>query len=290
MMSYYSIISISSHSHLGERFNIGLICIDGNQAFFHFSERKVKIISKLFTKNSEHLVKSTMNSIIKSVEDFNFENKNNTELWEPYKEVEKLSLSYFNYLSRYNNNLIQFTAPKELDLDIDRPIFENLFQKYIYSDEEFNISQQNQVSDFDTFYAAFLSKARKYVNTNFKVTKDHISGLITPKKVDMIGKNGSFNLAHSVDFSTTFQTLNHHLDSFMYLALSSELAEDKKATCFLIGEEPKKDSKNHKIWQSARELKEVEYIPFDERDRIIEHFRKEGVSPIVETSSGNLAK
>ena len=284
MKSYYSIISISSHSHLGERFNIGLFCVDGDQAFFHFSEKKVKIISKLFTKQAEHLIKSTMNSITKSVNDFNLES-NSTAVLGSTKEKGKLSLSYFNYLSRYNNNLIQFTAPKEIDLDIDRTIFETLFCKYIFSDEEFTILPEDRVSDFKKFYPDFLSKATQYVNTNFKVTKDHISGLISPKKVDMIGKNGSFNLAHSVDFSTSFQTLNHHLDSYMYLALSSELAEDEKATCFLIGEEPEKSSKNHKIWQSARELQEVEYVPFDERERIIEHFRKEGVSPIDESNS-----
>lgn len=281
-MSFYSIISISSHSHLGERFNIGLICIDRNQAFFHFSEKKVKIVSKLFTKQSDHLISSTMKSIIKSVDEFNTEPKSNKELWEPSKEVSELSHSYFNYLSRYNNNLIQFTAPKKIDLDLNRAIFEKLFQKYIYSEEGFNSSFENKISDFEILYPDFLSRAEKYVNTNFKVTRELISGLITPKKVDMFGKNGSFNIAHSINFNTSFQTLNHHLDSYMYLALSAEMTEDKKATSFLIGEEPEKNSKNHKVWQNVRELKEIEYVPFNERDRVLEHFKKEGVSPIVE--------
>src|SRR5690554_6024864 len=225
-MSFYSIISISSHSHLGERFNIGLICVDKNQAFFHFSDSKLKIISKLFTKNAVLLMKSTLNSIYKSVEKFNNDNSDRIDLWEPSNSASELSDSYFSYLSRYNNNLTQFTKPEKLDLDINQSVFENLFQKYIFNDEIFNIPLIHEVSNFERFYPEFLSKARKYVNTEFKVTKELISGLITPKKVDMIGENGSFNLAHSIDFSSTFQTLNHHLDSYMYLALSSELAED----------------------------------------------------------------
>jgi len=281
-MSFYSIISISSNAHLGERFNIGLVCIDNNQAFFHFSEKKVKIVSKLFTKQSMHLIRSTMKSITRSVAAFNTSPKSNNELWEPSKEVRELSSSYFNYLSRYNNNLIQFSVPKQIDLVMDRVVFEKLFQKYIYREELFNNYIEVKTNDFEMLYPVFLSKAAEYVNINFKVTRDLISGLITPKKVDMLGKNGSFNMAHSINFNSSFQSLNHQLDSYMFLALSAEIAEDRKAACFLIGEEPEKNSKNHGVWQNVKDLKEVEYVPFDERDKIIEHFRKEGVSPIVE--------
>jgi hypothetical protein len=288
MMSYYSIVSISSHSHLGERFNIGLLCINRDKAYFHFSEAKLKIIAKLFNKSAELLIKSTLESVQKEVLDFNTKHDESKDLFIQTKDGKNLSRTYLTYLSRYNNNLVQFTAPDEIDLDIDQVIFEKLFHKYIFDEERFILESKNQHNQFDKVYESFLKKAEKYVNTNFKVTSDIISGLITPKKVDMFGKNGSFNLAHSIDFSTRTQTLTHHLDSFMYLALSSEMAEDKKASCFLIGDEPLKESPNHAIWQNVKELASIEYVPFDEREKIIQHFKKEGVTPILSADANAL--
>jgi len=283
MKAYYSIVSISSSSHLDERFNIGLLCVDSGQAFFHYSKTKLNIVGKLFSKSAKELAISTLNSIDKTVIEFNTINHKGNHVFDASKELNKLSSDYLNYLNRYNNNLIQFSVPTNIDLNITNDIFQKLFRKYIFEQEVFQVTEKNEVSQFKVEYPIFLKSASKYVNTDYRVTKDLIPSLITPKKVDMIGKNGSFNLAHSIDFSTTPQTLNHHLDSYMYLALSSELAEDKESKCFLIGEEPGKDTKNHKVWQNVRELKEVQYVPFDERDRIIEHFRKEGVSPISKT-------
>lgn len=289
MKAYYSIVSISSRSHLDERFNIGLLCVDNGQAFFHHSKTKVNIIGKLFSKSAKELVLSTLNSIDKSVFEFNANNDKKNQFLEASKELNKLSPDYLNYLNRYNNNLIQFSAPTKIDLNITKDIFQKLFRKYIFEQEVFQVTEKNEISQFKIEYPNFLKSASKYVNTDYRVTKDLIPSLITPKKVDMIGKNGSFNLAHSIDFSTTLQTLNHRLDSYMYLALSSELAEDKHAKCFIIGEEPEKSSKNHEVWQSVRKLKAIDYVAFDERALIIEHFRKEGVAPIKAGDNPNTA-
>jgi hypothetical protein len=280
MKAYYSIVSISSSSHLNERFNIGLLCVDDDQAFFHYSKTKFKILGRLFSKSARELALSTLNSIDKSVDDANALNEKKNQFFDSSKELNKLSSDYLNYLNRYNNNLIQFSAPKSIDLEINRDVFEKLFQKYIFENEDFNQKVISERSQFEIEYPIFLENASRFVNTNYQVTKELIPSLITPKKVDMIGKNGSFNLAHSIDFKTTVQTLNHHLDSYMYLALSSELAEDKHAKCFILGEEPVKKSKNHTTWKNVREVKQVEFVSFDEKEKIIEHFRKTNVKPL----------
>ncbi len=40
---------------------------------------------------------------------------------------------YFDYLSRYNNNLISFSKPKTLDIDASQEIFKELFKKLVMS-------------------------------------------------------------------------------------------------------------------------------------------------------------
>ncbi len=280
MKSFYATISVSSMAHQGERFNIGLFISEGENVFFHYSAQKLKIISKLFSKSALELIRSSLQSIKQSVNEFDNKAESKTELLPVEKDFKHLSASYFEYLSRYNNNLIQFSKPKEIDLKVNKSIFQKLFQKFIYQNENFVVSDPVE-SPFTKEYDKFLTSASTYVNTNFQVTRDYISSLITPKKVDMFGKNGSYNLAHSIDFNTKLQTLKHKLDYFMYLALSAELAEDKHAKCFVLGEEPDKNSKNHSIWNNVRDLNEITYVPFDERERIIEHFRKEGVAPVI---------
>jgi hypothetical protein len=279
MNAYYSIVSISSSSHLNERFNIGLLCAEGERAFFHYSKAKLNIVGRLFSKSAKDLAQSTLNSIDKSVNQTNKKNHFNA-IFDSSQNRNILSADYLNYLNRYNNNLIQFSAPTKIDLKINNEIFQKLFRKYIFEQEIFELVETKVESRFGKEYPEFLNRASKYVNTNYQVTRELIPSLITPKKVDMIGKNGSFNLAHSIDFGISIQTLNHHLDSYMYLALSSELAEDKHAKCFIIGEEPAKSSKNHEIWQSVRKLTTVDYVAFDEREIIIEHFKRSGVEPI----------
>lgn len=285
MKTYYTIVSISSSSHLNERFNIGLLCVDGERAFFHYSKAKLKIVGKLFSKSAIDLAQSTLNSIDKSVNQLNKKQEPFNEFYDSTQKTNGLSSEYLHYLNRYNNNLIQFSAPSNIDLRINNEVFQKLFRKYIYEQEIFELVKRKAKHKFDIEYPEFLILASKYVNTNYQVTKELIPSLITPKKIDMFGKNGSFNLAHSIDFNTNYQTLNHHLDSYMYLALSSELAEDKEAKCFLIGEEPNRNSKNHEIWKSVKALKEVDYVAFDERKKIIEHFEKTGVTPIGTTNT-----
>lgn len=280
MKAFYSIISISSSSHLNERFNIGLLCVDNERAFFHYSKTKLNIVARLFSKSAKDLAQSTLNSIDKSVYQANRTKERFEDFFEASNNLNNLSVDYLNYLNRYNNNLVQFTAPTTIDLNITDAIFQQLFRKYIFEQENFELIEMKAERKFDIEYPKFLAIASKYVNTNYQVTSALIPSLITPKKVDMFGKNGSFNLAHSIDFNATYQTLNHHLDSYMYLALSSELAEDAHAKCFLIGEEPAKNTKNHSIWQSVKQLKQVEYVAFDERGKILEHFEKTGVSPV----------
>jgi hypothetical protein len=280
MKAYYSIVSISSSSHLNERFNIGLLCVDNERTFFHYSKTKLNIVGKLFSMSAKDLAQSTLNSIDKSVCQSNKKREQFEDVFDSSTNLNNLSADYLNYLSRYNNNLVQFSAPTRIDLNITTAIFQKLFRKYIFDQEIFELAEIKAERKFDIEYPEFLNIASKYVNTNYQVTRALIPSLITPKRVDMFGKNGSFNLAHSIDFSTTYQTLNHHLDSYMYLALSSELAEDKHAKCFLIGEEPERNTKNHTIWQNVKQLTQVEYVAFDEREKIIEHFKKSGVNPV----------
>lgn len=279
-MFYYSTISISTGAQTGESFNIALVCIGEDRAYFHFSKTKLKIISELFSPHAVRLFKASMEGVQESVHAYNLKEISKEELWEYSNKPKELSFKYLSYLSRYNNNLVQFSKPVQVDLAINDSVFEAFFQKYVYKQEAFNpvVKQEDKNK---RLYKEFLSQAEPYVNTKFKVDQEFIPSLVMPKQVDMIGKNGAIHIAHFVKFDANLQTLKHNIDSYMYLALSTEVQENKGSSCFLIGEEPAKTSKNHKIWKAINETPNIKYIPFDERGRILEHFEKEEVRPLV---------
>lgn len=279
MKTFYSIVSIATNPQLDEKFGVGLLCVDEKGAHFYFSEDKLRIVSRLITSEAKNLVKSSLVNIKEAIE---VKATSKGELaFDNISSLDKISASYISYLSRYNNNLLQFSAPTQIDLKIDQKIFQKLFHKFIYSKEDFSIKSVEHKLSISSLKKPILEKAKSYVNINFDVTNEHIKGLITPKTVDMIGKNGSYNIAHAIDFNTTFNTLNHNLDYYMHLALSTELVEDEHAFCFLIGSEPAKRTKNHQIWKNVKSSKQVEFVSFDESDKVIEHFKNTGVEPLV---------
>jgi hypothetical protein len=278
MRSYYSIISISTKPFLGEKIGIGLLCVSPSEIFFHYSEEKFKLISKLLPKEARILALNSLKSIHSVLQT---ENKNNSQLFQESKP-ESVSETYLNYLNRYNNNLVQFSSVEEIEMELNKFNFRKMFQKYIYNTEIFEVEQKsNCLTEFDSFKKTFKPRLKQYVNIDFKVSNDIIKGLISPVTVDLFGKNGAFVTGQSIDFSKDKNWLLHDINAYMYLTLSTEMS-DKNAKCFLIGEEPnKKLGLNHEIWNNARNAKNIEFVSIDESEKVIEYLIKKGVTPIL---------
>jgi hypothetical protein len=135
MKTYYSLVSIATNPKLNEKFNIGLLCVTPENTFFHFSEEKFNIVTKLLSKNGKKLGLSALRGMEEQInytphEEGVFSN-------EKQEKLSTVSESYISYLSRYNNNLVQYSSPITIDLTIDYDVFKALFRKYIYGKETF---------------------------------------------------------------------------------------------------------------------------------------------------------
>lgn len=278
MKPYYTIVSIATKPQLNEKFNIALLCVTQNRVYFHFSEEKLKIVSKLVSPEARKLAKSMLLSIEVSTQD---QNSDRTQLFDGGEQSSMVTESYLSYLNRYNNNLIQFTAPTPIDLDVTEEVFQALFKNYIYTEEVFELIQEIQpVSKIERFKNTIKRKAHKYVNIDYQVSDELIHGLIAPVTVDMFGKNGAYVTGQTIDFSKKSHLLLNDLNAYMYLALSTEMS-DEKAKCFLLGEEPDKDNaKSHAIWNNVRKTDQVEFVPLQESERVIEYLKANGVEPV----------
>lgn len=280
MKAYYSIVSIATKPQLDEKFNIGLLCVTPENAFFHFSDEKFSIVAKLLSSGGRKLAHSALKGMDEQLNSIPPVNKVN--LFSEFKNENPnaVSSNYLSYLSRYNNNLVQFSAPISIDLEIDRAVFNALFQKLIYSDEIFGILEKSKIFSFSTVRNNFRKAASPYANTNFNVTQKVIKDLIAPVKVDAFGKNGSFVMGQSIDFNKSIFSLQSEITSFSYLT-EHTYRLDKDSKSFVLGNEPsKKEKENHDMWRNVRNAGIIEFVPTDEAERIISYMKTKGVMPL----------
>jgi hypothetical protein len=276
MKTFYSIVSIATKPFFDEKISVGLLCINDFETYFHFSSAKLKWVGKFLSNDAKTQALNSLKSIAFEVKKSDIESNEffiNSNL--PF------SSSYLNYLSRYNNNLVQFSAPIEIEIELNSVVFEKLFHKYIFAEEKFQVLKtEKKQSIIETFRNTFKPKIKQYANTDFTVNHHIIKDLITPITVDLFGKNGAFVTGQAIDFSKETSNLAKDINSYMYLALATEM-NDSDAKCYLLGEEPKKDLvKNHQIWNNARKAKNIEFLTFDESEKVIEYLERRKVRPI----------
>lgn len=278
MKPYYSIVSVATKPQLDEKFNIGLLCVTPENTFFHFSLAKFNIVSKLLSANGRKLALSALKGMDEQINEAHelpglFGNQ------KPEK-LNAVAEPYVAYLSRYNNTLVQFSKPINIDLTIDQTVFKALFKKYIFTDEVFETVIKPKSKSFTIIRNQFRTAASHYANINFDVTQDVIKDLVVPVKVDVFGKNGAYVSGQSLDFTKNKSALQSEISSFLYLT-EHTLKADKDSKSFVLGEEPsKKDQVNHQLWQNVHATDIVEFVPANESDRIIEYMKEKGVEPI----------
>lgn len=279
MKTFYSILYIGTNPQFEEKIGIGLLCVNGNDVFYRYSKDKLAIIAKLLPKASHTLINSHLKSFELRVPIL--DSSGQKSLFNTDASKNLFSEAYFNYLNKYNNNLIQFSKPETIDIDVTSEIFEKLFKTFIFEQERFNEGfKRTKSSELELFKARFITSVQPYANTNYEVTSEIIKNLVTPVKVDLFGKNDIYVSAQTIDFTKTKAHLSNDITSYLYLALSSQ-ARDMKAKCFLIGEEPDKQMTfNHSLWDEVRKTDLIQYISTDESDVVLDYLKNHGVEPV----------
>ena len=79
----------------------------------------------------------------------NFENKTD---W--------INESYFSYLNRYSNNLVYFSEPKSIDLNVSNDTFKLLFEEFVFSLEDYNKPNKHPVKRLFLFNSIEALTAR----------------------------------------------------------------------------------------------------------------------------------
>ena len=276
MRTYYSILYFNIRPEIAERLSIGLLMVFGNKVGFRYSKDKLNAAKGLISSSVYKAAINYLKYIDKSVEANIKVNASGggMDLSVESKYHKLFSESYLEYLSRYNNNFLSFTKPKFLDLEFSDEVFSNLFTKLI--DDCTICRAEKPEKEILRFKKIYFPKVRSYYSIEKTIDSTIYDKLVTPIKLDLLGKNDREVFGQSVDFDNQVSFLEHSISKLLHLHYA--LPDAKQ---FIIGTEPEKQKEiNHRIWNNVRSHAVLEYIDLSEADRIEQYAREHGVQPL----------
>ncbi len=278
MKTFYSILYLNIKPEINERLSLGMLMVFGEKGFYRYSRQKLSVAQKLISKDRYKASAEYLKLVEKAVEGndaiLNTNNFPNLNAESRYQRL--FSEQYIAYLSRYNNNLISFSKPKLLDVACTEDLFKKLFVKLI-DEAAFDTAKKHE-KRIEVFKKQFYPTVNNYFNVEKELSPVLYSGLITPVKVDLLGKNKNEVFAHSFDFEKKLNSIEWGVGNLLQINKAIPRAKQ-----FILGYEPdKKMQTNHHIWRNLRDLKEFEYIDISEADKITEYAFSHGVRPLLD--------
>ncbi len=279
MATQYSILSVLIRPEIQEKITVGFLLMDENKVFFNFSKNKLAAAKSLLSSNAYKSLKDALYNINATAENQHLEEHPNTIT---ARKSNTFSKSYIEYLSRYNNNILSFSTPKEIELDATIDIFSKLYRKFI--DNSTIIEKKpltNYIQRFKQEKRLILSK---HFNIDRKVTNKEIPNLIVPVTVTFIGQNEVPTFVQSLDFEKRTDFLSNDISEILYLQRAFK-DENKDSVAMSIINEPDriKFPQQHEIWHQLRNTSGITHYDISEADAVIEYAEKHNVKPFLNT-------
>lgn len=281
MKTIYSILYVNLNTTLNERVSIGVLVTNGLKNYFKFSSDKLSAFKGILNNERYGLVKSYLKSIDKEIVSDDVIDSNKSFIKRDYK-IDWVNESYLVYLSKYSNNIIQFSEPKAIDIDLNDNTFKKIFEKYIFKfSEDINVASEFNVHSI--VKKQLFPKIQKRVNIEKTLTSDDFENLFAPIDVDFIGVNGIPVAGQTLDFEKRHYYLENDVTRFVSLTKAIELEGDSRGKYFVLGREPQKRiNKNHLLWEHIRDTEFLEFVDISEVGIIEEYIQKNNVRPFFD--------
>jgi len=215
---------------------------------------------------------------LKSLQKLSLECKNSFP--NTYRGAPSLKEQHFSYLSKYANNLITYSPPKDIDIELNQIVFEKLFEKFIYN---LPIVDEPQLKIIDKAKKQLEFSLAGKVNFDVDIDNTQVPGLIIPAKVWFIGKNDVQVTGEAKDFNGQRpHIIQQQINAHLYLIdRIKETPTGKNGHFFLVGDEPPKNlGENHKLWQAVNKSPMLDLVPTNEIEKIETYMQKHGVEPL----------
>jgi hypothetical protein len=286
MKTIYSILSAQIRPEVQEKITIGFLLVGQGKVFFNYSNNKLRAIKNLLSDSSYMLLKSSLKNIAQTAIHENEEagRTNDQPVLSSDMVRDSFSKYYINYLSKYNNNVLSFSATKEILVEANEEIFSRLFQQFI-DDSISKVEGIIRENDFESFKIKNQQKLEKHFNLDKELTFQEIPHLIAPVKPDLIGKNKSPVFAQSIDLEQRINLIEYDLAQLLLLQSAFDI-QKLKSIGFVVANEPEiKNTKNHQIWKQLRTNSPFEYVDVSEANKILDYANGHDVTPWISVSA-----
>jgi hypothetical protein len=284
MKTLLSILYVPISATLDEKVSIGLIMSNGEHQIFKYSQTKLTAIKGLLDNESNNILKSYLKSLEKEI---NVVTDCGNELFsiEMKSKANWVSNSYISYLSKYSNNLLQFSEPKFIDVPLSEVTFKKVFEKYIFQYDE-EITTRLFTNVFEKVRTKLYPNIEGKVNIDRTLTSFDFENLFAPVEVNFIGVNGVPVAGQTFDFEKKHYFLENDVTRFISLTKALELEGKKDGKYFILGREPAKSyDKNHLMWEQIRDSDFLDFVDIDEVGIVEEYIDKNHVIPFFKELS-----
>lgn len=277
MSTFYSILYINLNTFLGEKISMGLFMSDGQTSFFRFSLEKLNALKEVIQEENYRFAKKYFQSIAVDLSTV----KESLDFKDTASFRERYSERYFSYLSRYANNLIQFSNPQHIEINCSLDNFRKVYEKYIYA---FSVEEKiiQEIDVFRNVKERLYPIINKNVNIDKEITNNDFTDLIIPVKVNFIGVNGLPVTGQAINFEKSHYHLENDISRYIALTKAIEI-NDKKGKYFVIGKEPVKiNSDNHILWNDLKNSTFFDYVDISETEKVSDYILDNNVRPYFE--------
>lgn len=268
--NFYSVVYVSPSIVTDEKISMGLFVCVNNKCYFKYDKKKIKNLSNFYDISDSFIV-----DILENInENVMCKSGSDDDLFNQNINIKK---DYFNYLSRYCNNLIKFSHPNLIKFSkFDDNVFEKMFKKFVVFN---HVDKKKKVPSYKTIQKnKFRDRIISHVDIDYNATTDHFKNLIVPTKLDFIGKNSIYVSGDFVDFNMSVQSLKNTISR--YVNFNSAI-ENGDITSFIIGKEPEKSVKtNHDIWSAIRKNRRFKFVDENDFEEVEFYFSKHDVKPL----------
>ncbi len=277
MKTFYSILYCTIRPNLDEKVSIGFFMGNENECKFEYSTDKLAVIKDLFSETAYNSVRLHLRSLSKLSQECG------NDTLHAYKGHKIFREEYFSYLARYAQNLITYSEPVKIDLQINDVIFEKLFEKFVFSYPQ---TIEHKIRPIERVKRRLSKSIADFVNFDVEFKKDDIPGLIVPAKIWFIGKNEVQVTGETKDFNGIPHFVQQQINAHLFLIDKIKQTKDgKNGHFFFIADEPsKKLPENHKLWKAVKESNMLDMVPTSEIDKVESYMQQHGVEPLFKTT------
>jgi hypothetical protein len=277
MATYYSILSALIRPEIQEKITVGLLLMGDKDVLFEYSKNKLNAAKSLLSESAYLSFKDALKNVEAVV---NIQQKDYKNIQLRFEKKSPLSDSYIGYLSRYNNNILGFTGPKEIELEANPSVFSNLYKKFV--DNSIVKEEESFLPAAKSFIESNHDILARHFNIDEEITFKDVPNLIVPVTVSLIGQNEMATFVQSLNLEKRTDKLSNDISEILFLQKAFSTS-NKESVAMVITQEPDKKifPKQHEIWQQLRNTKDIKNYDISEAEKVIEYAEKHDVRPFL---------